>query len=578
MARKKKNEKTQVRPALIPVIIFLLYFLITFRTEIRVVFGYWWWILTAIPKVILKIDIGILSLPENFAEIQRIIWFNIFNGFAGVFILWLFLAALQTLLPAASLWDVVRTMLLVFRHFMGKNIRIARVVGGQNISPPEKLERKKKKSLLMQWMLDDEDYKVRYEKGIIVQDSNSAVVLEEMSAAPDLLAILFRKVLSYLWLIDDVTPRICGPGLVFLHPWERVHSFVDLRKQIRGENGVVAATADGIGVQTYVFSVFSLGRVPRALQLAFNRGNAEQDLQIVHFEKLKHGMLRVKDFQNDLAADDRLEAYRQVWPPRRASQFGKYFEPQDPGIRPVYDRRRIFGAVFARAQDDESEKMSWEEMPLIITKDTFKEIALQFNFDKLSNPDGNSKVGEFKRMVNTAIRNQCVLTYSVVVHRTGEPLKPGGIYHSGELRATPVTPFMTSKVLRDRGIMNIYSAFTMVTPLDERIYRQRLDNWQARLQREIDLAVMSHEVEVRNISSRARIQAQEEISATLNAILGDRDYSEEAMALLLFQALEEYISNPETRSRLPNEVFTLLRNVQDRILPSGAGGFPFLRD
>jgi hypothetical protein len=244
----------------------------------------------------------------------------------------------------------------------------------------------------------------------------------------------------------------------------------------------------------------------------------------------------------------------------------------------VYDEKRVFGAVFARAQDDESEMVCWDELPIIFTRDAFKEMALQFNFDKLSNPDGKSMVGEFKGRVNAAIRNQCVLHYSAVVHRSGEPLHPGGIYHPDELRSTPVAAFKTSKVLRDRGVMNIYSAFTMLTPVDDRVYRQRLDNWQARLQREIDLAVTKHEVEVRNISSRARIQAQEEISATLNAILGDRDYSEEAMALLLFQALEEYISNPETRKRLPNEVITVLRNVQDRILPSGTGGFPFLRD
>ena len=111
--------------------------------------------------------------------------------------------------------DVVKTMALVTRHFLGKKIRIARVVGGHNVSPPEKLERKKRKSLVAKLMLDDEDHKVKYEKGIIIQDSDSAVVLEEMSAAPDLMAIAIRAFFRSLRLINDVSPRICGPGLVF---------------------------------------------------------------------------------------------------------------------------------------------------------------------------------------------------------------------------------------------------------------------------------------------------------------------------------------------------------------------------
>ena len=222
--------------------------------------------------------------------------------------------------------------------------------------------------------------------------------------------------------------------------------------------------------------------------------------------------------------------------------------------------------------------MKWDELPVIFTVDAFKEMAPQFNYDQLSNPQEDSQVGDFKQRVNTAVRNQCVLRYSVVMHESSRPLQRGEIYLPSALRSTPVQYFTTSKVLRDRGIMNIFSAFTTVIPCKDAVYAQRLDNWQARLQREIDLVMTSREIEVRNIVNRARIQAQEEISSTLNAILGDSRYSEEAMALLLFQALEEYVSDPETRRQLPNDVITLLRNLQDRILPPGAVGIPFLKD
>jgi len=578
MARKKKNQKTRFPFQIIPVLVLSLYFLAAFWKEIRIVLRFWWWVFSAIPKILLGIDIGTMSRGPDLFQAQEILKFNLFTGFILIFIWWLFMAALQNLLPVSSLWEVLKTMRLVFYRFRGKKIRVARVEGGQNISSPEKLERKKDVSLISRLLQDEEDRIVKYERGIIILDSNSAAVLEEMSAAPDLIAVAKRLILTTLCLIDDASPRICGPGLTFIRPSERVHSFVDLRKQIRGENGVVATTADGIDISTYVFSVFSLGRNPKTIQLAFNEGNDEKDLQVVILETEPGKKVRVKKFEDSLDKDDRQEAYNQVWPPRKSSEFGSYFTPDDPGIKPEYDRDRVFGAVFARAQDDDSDSVVWHELPLIFTKDAFKEMTLQFTMDKLSNPDGPSKVADLKARVNDAIRNQCVLPYSVVCHRSGEPLKAGEVYDQDDLRSTPKRFFSTSRVLRDRGIMNIYSAFTMLTPVDDRIYQQRLDNWQARLQREIDLAVTKHEVEVRNIISRARIQAQEEVASTLNSILGDRMYSEEAMALLLFQALEEYISNPETRKRLPNEVITLLRNVQDRILPAGSGGFPFLRD
>ncbi len=147
-------------------------------------------------------------------------------------------------------------------------------------------------------------------------------------------------------------------------------------------------------------------------------------------------------------------------------------------------------------------------------------MALQFNYDELSNPREGSQVGAFKQRVNIAIRNQCVLRFQHCYSMNpGEPLQRGEMYPPSELRSTRMQYFTTSKVLRDRGIMNIFSAFTTITPCKDAVYAQRLDNWQARLQREIDLVMTSREIEVRNIVNRARIQAQEEISATLNAIL-----------------------------------------------------------
>ncbi|MCD4671142.1 MAG: hypothetical protein K8R77_00630 [Anaerolineaceae bacterium] len=577
MARKKKTKKKNNLLPIIPVIVLVLIFFFAFFNEIKIVVGFWWWVITAIPKVILGMDIGVMSRGDDFYQVQRIVRFNLIIGLGFVFVFWLFLAALQSLLPISSIREIFSTMRIVFRHFRGKQVRIARVVGGHNVSPEEKMQRKKKFSFITNLMLDDEDKKVKFERGVILLDSDSAIALEEMTSAPDLVLIAWRWLLRTLRLLDDDTPRVCGPGLIFIHPWERVHSFVDLRKQIRSETEVVALTGDGIEIRSFVFSLFSVGRQPKPLQLAYNDGLGEENFQAVTFFEEK-GRLCVTGFKDDLAQDDRSEAYHFARAAGRMGELGAYFNPQDPGVRPVYDPNRVFNAVYARARNGSSDLIRWDDLPLIFTKDAFKEMASQFNFDEMSNPIGKTCLMDFKQRVNTAVRNLGVLTYSVVVHQSGEPLKKGNSYDPAELLSSPVRDFTTPKVLRERGIMNIYSAFTAVTPCPDAIYQQRLDNWQARLQRDIDMVTARRELEVRNIYSRARSQAQQELSTALNDILKDRQYSEEAMALLVFQALEEYACNPETRQRLPNEVITLLRNLHDRILPPGTNSFPFLRD
>ena len=570
MARKKRNEKkSPIKLSVLFILTPVLIFLLVFGREIlflgRETFAYLFLLLS-----------GRQLIPgESWGMLSGFLNYNCCISFGLVFVLWLFIFSLQSILPVTNFGEVFATMRIVFLHAIGSPVRVARVIGGKLVSPEEKMHRHKTAMGLGSRKKEKAYPDLGSSLGVIVQDSDSAAVLETIA-----LPINFSSASDDFDSNRAPVPplRVCGPGLVFMRPWERVHSFVDLRKQIRSKNEVIACTGDGIEVKTFVFSVFSLGRVPRPLQLAFTEGTSAGNLQIVSLESVADGRLRVTGFEDTLADDDRLEAYDLS---RNVSLFDAYTAPADPGIRPVFNANRVFGAVYARARGEEgSTILKWDELPVIFTVDAFKEMALQFNYDELSNPNPleESRVGAFKQRVNTAIRNQCVLSYSIVVHESGEPLQKGEMYLPSELRSTPVRYFSISKVLRDRGIMNIFSAFTTITPCKDAVYAQRLDNWQARLQREIDLVMTSREIEIRNIVNRARIQAQEEISTTLNAILGDRTYSEEAMALLLFQALEEYVNNPETRRQLPNDALTLLRNLQDRILPPGAVGIPFLKD
>lgn len=566
MVRKKRVQKKSIFKLWMLVAFAVFLFLLLFRREVMTVLAY---------------RFTDKELDGAFYQARSIVRFNIWRGFFFTFLFWLFIASLQSLLPVSGIREVYRTMRLVVAHAFKKR-NYARIVGGKFVSPPEKFQR-----LKIDYRSEVRGYSEAFEenpfqyggiRGLIILDSDSAAVLERGVVAPNIFNTM-RGIIGRFLLRPEPEPlRICGPGLVFVRRIERVHSFVDLRKQIRSENGVVAFTGDGMEISTFVFSVFSIGRNPKPLQLAFNGGHSEEQFQTVELKKEENGSVRVEKFVDDLAPDDRWEAYRFARAAVRMGQVELYSALPDPGIRPAFDERRVFGAVYARARNGDSEPMNWDKLPLIFTKDAFKEMAAQFNFDELSNPDGGSRLQEFKNRVNTAVRNQSVLTYRIVLHKSGQPLEANHTYPAEDLLVSPVRAFTTPKVLRERGIMNIYSAFTTVTPCLTAIYEQRLDNWQARLERETNLVTARRELEVRNIYSRARMQAQQELSTALNDILKDRQYSEEAMALLVFQALEEYAHNPQTRQRLPNEIITLLRNVHDRILPSDARGFPFLRD
>lgn len=572
---KKATHKSSIRPWMVSTGLLLLFILSFFR-ELWMVGSFWWWILSAVPKVLLKIPYGTYIITDDFKKSAEILNFN-FSGFLIVFLAWFLITALQSLLPTSNLREVVFTMFTVFRHARGSPVRLARVIGGRIISPDEKFRRRRKREHIDP-LLQEQTPSV---PGVVLQDFNSAMAVEEVIQVPDLIRIAWRAVLQMVGIVQRNMPRIAGPGLTFLFPWERAHSFVDLRKQIRSEANVTVETADGLAVKSFVFSIFSVGLQPRPLQMAFHGEVGEEYFQTVWLKE-EHGRVLVQKFIDDLEMDDRHEAYHFARAAARMGQIVPFFIPSDPGDRPVFNPRRVFGALYARARNEENELLSWDELPLSFTKDAFLAQVKRFNYDELGNSLHESRISsrvlELKDLVHVAVRNQSVMTYSAVLHRSGQPLKIGESYDAGELYSTPVRAFTAPKVLRDRGIMVIRSAFTTITPLNEDIYAQRVDGWRARLEREISLLSVKHALERNEVFSRARSQARQELATSLNEILKDREYSEEAMAFLIFQTLEEYANSPKTRKQIPNEAITLLRNMHDRILPPDARGFPFLRD
>ena len=136
-----------------------------------------------------------------------------------------------------------------------------------------------------------------------------------------------------------------------------------------------------------------------------------------------------------------------------------------------------------------------------------------------------------------------------------------------QYRISQVQDLTGSKILRDRGIKILYASFARLSPTDETIKQQRLENWRARWQREADLIRADHDLEVIRMRNRARADRQKEMITNLSEILQNSSYSEEALTLRVFQALEDIATDPYTQQLLPRDTINMLNSLRLWLLP-----------
>jgi regulator of protease activity HflC (stomatin/prohibitin superfamily) len=127
--------------------------------------------------------------------------------------------------------------------------------------------------------------------------------------------------------------------------------------------------------------------------------------------------------------------------------------------------------------------------------------------------------------------------------------------------------------LRERGIKVIASGFGELIPVDEAIYRQRLETWRAPWQKDVEIVRAQQDLEAMRIRSRARAEAQRGLTQSLANILQKQPHSDEIAALRVLQALEAAASDPHTQQLLPSDTITLMRTIHDWLLP-GESRFP----
>ena len=572
----------------LPFIPFIL-FIILFRKDVGVTLAFFWHVL------LLYVEIPMPPFTLEMLFSLFIIGFNLFFGFFLFFLIWLFLISRQALLPVSSFGETIQTASQLVFYILRAHGPAVFVKDGKLRAHAEELHRNF--------------------PGVAVVDSNSALVLEQVSWAPRFLATVMDFLLNGITrLIDTISfrrssrapVRICGPGLTFIQyderiqgvgdlfqdrgPVEELSGVVDLRRQFNisskqsqagpemSSTDVRAYTRDGIELTTKVWILFSIGyepdKEPNVLQIVFDGDQSLENLRIVSLGE-KAGAIGITEEDDELDPEDRDEIYTYL-------SSNPALLPYAPVLKanrePVFEPNRVFSAVFGRAHSQGARKpvLPWMDMPVKVAIECFREIISHYNFDELYQPDaaGALKVNDLRKELRTRMRNSGYLSYRLIFQQRPDwplILKEKTIFHNNRhLLASPVQSLHTSKLLRDRGIQVFAAGFADLVPTDE-VYLLRLASWRAEWERDTKSARAAADLDAIRIYNRARARAQQDLALSFQEIFENGRYPREALALRVLQALEAIASDRETQRLLPGDTINMLRTIHDWLLPADIG-------
>lgn len=495
-------------------------------------------------------NLGLLSDPVK-GKSFFIVLYNLL-GFLAIAFIYLWMTSAQAILPvqnAKEIWRTIWRLLLYIFRLHGPALFIK---DGKVISTRED---------------------VRTGPGVIVVDFNSAVVLEETVPPPGIgraLEDFFHRVQMLFGLADaPQSPRVFGPGIVFTRKRERIRGTVDLRRQFRIIRGVTAYTRDGIEVYANVNCLFTIGQSPDVVEVSYEGSEQDADhIRVVRFEQVNKEYLRLVAIEDELERNDRREIHHRA----RALTTGDYktYSALPPiSNQPEFDRDRVFSAVFAQARSDDR-LLPWTELPARFAASVFREILSQVRFDELYQTQGRSSgMAVYRARLRQTVRNNGLLSYRIVFLKNGEPLQKRRVYHISDLVVSEIFPLMNPKLLRDRGIKVISSSFGDINPVNEAIYRHRLESWRAPWQRDTAIRAASLELEAMRVMGRARAKAQLDLATHLKGIFESGELTDEVVAVRLLRSLENAASDPKTRQLLPPHTLEIFRLLQGRIKGEG---------
>jgi hypothetical protein len=369
-------------------------------------------------------------------------------------------------------------------------------------------------------------------------------------------------------------PPICvlGPGIGFLRSGERIRGSVDLRKQSRIIKGVHGFTSDGIELETNLSVIFTLGQAPQVMTVIDTKGDGLRVMTINRDSKKIIGIV------DEIDEGDENEIYTHIQGQKRDRTGAAASE--NPSInRPpfTFNEDHIIAAVISQPRNMRDGKLEkWTDLPAQVAVSVLLDELSRVSYDQLYSLDRPEPdcylYDRFKPEFKRKVLNLGVLSYQFVQRKDGRIPLVGSLFNPDEYLFQDVTELHNSKPLRDRGIKVIEVGLSDFKPTDSTIPDQRFDNWRSQWQKKADLTNAEYDLEIMRKMNHARAKAQREIIFNLSQIFKLPSYTQDAMAIRIFQALESAAANPATNRLLPRDTMDMLRNFQRILFPQDRDG------
>lgn len=452
--------------------------------------------------------------------------------------------------------------------------------------------------------------------GVILVDLSSAVVLSSQTWDEQKFHGN-RDFRDYSPPEITISPfRVVGPGVNFIESGEKIRSIIDLRRQVRSTSGIKAITRDGIEIETGIFTVFSAGDPPDVIPVAYIDGMESSNLAAFDLEEDKenHKFIVKRIFSLGFLDANEIHSAvenKEINAPSVVSSITTVNKTITPYL---FNENRVFAASCGDALSNSSAKdiAPWYELAQPICIDLFQNIFSQFSYDllfslkesiysNLKNNDLADSAGEdyedysvdkpitpykesdflktIKADLNFQMRCQGLISYKLVKLITYDEIRSvsnidwkssglteGGSYDASQIYMSEPKPLTGTKVLRERGVKVVTAGFTQIISPPE-IHRQMVETWKARSEREISITLAKHERDAMQVINNARTQTQRENAYHLSNLFKEQKHSKEALALFLFQALENIATDPKSHKDLPpKEVLAMVQNLHRWLL------------
>lgn len=511
--------------------------LVLFWNEARLA----WSFISYLGRPLLGMKSGPMPPLDDLASVFGFLIVNLFTALVFVFILQFLLS--QAIFPAYTgeqRWHVFERLLM---FLFGSRAPVLFVRDGK--------------------LVKDIPEKTGEHSGLLIVDLNSAAILEKQLPVVPLMASDGKQGHTY-------PGRVCKPGLSAIGWNERLRGVVHLRKQFRILLNNKAYTSDGIEVEGGAFALFSLSQPATIIKVIYQGDFLAENLRVVQIDEEAK---KIKSIADELDAIDRAEIHQFAQAFINGGEASVQLEPAESSREvPPYpiDEERILAAIYSQGRNVNDSKLdNWADLPAQVAVETWRSLLSQIKYDDIYLPKDPVRFPlqqEIKPRFARAVKSQGIMSYQFIHRLDGMPIAVGQRVDGRQFRVSPVQKLRSSKVLRDRGIKVIHAGFTELKP-DPAIRQQRLDNWRANLDRNISRTLAKQEEDRVETIHEALAETQEKMSKSLSSILQGQDYSEEALALRVFQALEDMTSDPAARRVMPRDVINILRNLLTWLMP-----------